>query len=376
MGVNIFVTGATGFIGAHFVSNMARHNPEARIYCLVRSTRRQTSLERLDAILGRTGIENYQKRIIAVEGDLKSIGSAGTRADLDSLAPVISAVFHFAADVNFAAPIERSRRTNVEGLGHVLNFAQRCKAANPNFSHYAHISTAYVAGMRKDVVRESELVHKRGFKNNYEQSKYEGELLVREVADRLPLIVYRPSIVIGNSVTGQIDDGNTLYPVLTQIQKRRPRIILANAHARLDLIDVQHVASSIAVISSNPGNIGGVFHLAAGKGNEVRVKQIIEIFEARIGRKIWLLPYRIYPALVRPLLKLRNDGRFNSVLRFADAFGSYLNVNPQFDVTQARNAVTDAGLSPADPLSILAASLQATTNDAGVGMAVYQGNIQ
>jgi len=124
-------------------------------------------------------------------------------------------VFHCAADTSFAERRrDRVKRVNVQSLGHVLDMAL---AGNCRFFH--HVSTAYVAGIRKGYCPEL-LVETRNFTNVYEETKHQGEKLVLETCSKggLRCNIYRPSIVYGNSVTGKTLRFNAIYyPVKTAL---------------------------------------------------------------------------------------------------------------------------------------------------------------
>ena len=76
---------------------------------------------------------------------------------------------------------------------------------------FAHVSTAYVAGTHTGRFTEDDLYVGQDFRNPYERSKFEAELVVRERGDSLPTQVVRPSIVVGDSRTGWTPAFNVLY---------------------------------------------------------------------------------------------------------------------------------------------------------------------
>ena len=117
---------------------------------------------------------------------------------------------HAAAELKLDGELEELRRINVGGTAHLLELA-RAAHADHGLERYAHVSTAYVAGGRTGEVAEEELTDRYGFSNAYEQTKYEGELLVREAMRELPVSVFRPGMVVGDSRTGEIRSFNTVY---------------------------------------------------------------------------------------------------------------------------------------------------------------------
>ena len=87
----------------------------------------------------------------------------------------------------------------MSGTENVVHF---CYTEKIKRLHY--ISTAYVAGKRRDVVYEDELDKGQSFNNNYEKSKFDTEKLLNQVVRQydVPTTVYRPSIIVGDSRTG------------------------------------------------------------------------------------------------------------------------------------------------------------------------------
>ena len=72
----------------------------------------------------------------------------------------------------------------------------------------------YVAGRREGVIKEDELDVGQEYSNSYEQTKMEAEALVREFGERHPVAIHRPSIVVGDSRTGETASFQGFYQAL------------------------------------------------------------------------------------------------------------------------------------------------------------------
>ena len=146
------------------------------------------------------------KNVHAVAGDVRS-PRLGLPDDIyRDLVRRVDVIIHAAADLRLDASIEDLRRTNVEGVRHVLEFAREIDAVH-GLQRLVHVSTAYVAGGGSGTIDEGPPSDRFGFLNPYERSKYEGEMLVRAAMDgRLPIAIARPSMVVGDSRTGAIND--------------------------------------------------------------------------------------------------------------------------------------------------------------------------
>jgi nucleoside-diphosphate-sugar epimerase len=210
-GATLLLTGATGFLGGHFLRYRLRCSG-ARVVALVRSSSTEPFNQRL-AHLERL----YPGRIQPVEGDVRLPGLGIAPANREALLTVVDALWHFAADTRFEALLrDELFRTNFDGTRHVIEFAR----ALPGLKHLYHVSTAYVAGdqRRNNRVPEALLTRPASFKNPYEESKYAAECAVAESG--LPATIFRPSIILGERVSG-LCDGQTVYKVAQLLRLAR-----------------------------------------------------------------------------------------------------------------------------------------------------------
>src|SRR5690606_22763927 len=90
---------------------------------------------------------------------------------------------------------------NVGGTREIIEFAGECK----ELRRLCHWSTAAVSGKRPGVIVEDELDAGHGFHNAYERSRFEAEKLARQAQRRLPLTIFRPGVIVGDSRTGEVD---------------------------------------------------------------------------------------------------------------------------------------------------------------------------
>ena len=121
----------------------------------------------------------------------------------------MSTIVHCAASVSFDLPLGEARAINLEGTRRMLEFAGLVRESG-GLERYGHVSTAYVAGTHAGRFAECDLDVGQGFRNSYEQSKFEAEQLVRS-QDGLPFTILRPSIVVGDRRSGWTSAFNVLY---------------------------------------------------------------------------------------------------------------------------------------------------------------------
>jgi HAD superfamily hydrolase (TIGR01490 family) len=160
-GKNVLVTGVTGFLGQAVFERLLFDFDDTRVTLLVRPQLGSTGRQRVESLMGRpmfnalrdkVGVEGIQamleRRVDVVDGDFSA-------SDL-SLPQGIDVVIHCAATVSFDPPIDEGFQTNLLGAVRFYEAVLRSNAA----PHLVHISTAYVAGVRKGVIPEATLDHR------------------------------------------------------------------------------------------------------------------------------------------------------------------------------------------------------------------------
>lgn len=259
--VSIFLTGATGFLGAFLLHELLQQT-QADIYCLVRSTNTEESKQKIRRTLASYALwdEGLSSRIIPVVGDLSEPLFGLAAHQFQRLANTIDSIYHSGASVNWIYPYERLKPTNVLGTQEVLRLASQNKA---KAVHY--ISTIAVfpllANAQVRVIREPDSLDHGGILyGGYTQSKWVAEKLVTMARSRgIPICIYRPALITGHSRTGvwNTDD------VLCRAIKSSIELGTApDAEARLNMIPVDYVSKAVVHLSRQGNAFGRVFHLA------------------------------------------------------------------------------------------------------------------
>jgi thioester reductase-like protein len=126
-----------------------------------------------------------------------------------------------------------------------------------------HWSTAMVSGDRSGTVYEDDLEASQGFHNGYERTKYEAERLVRAAMRQLPITVLRPSIIVGDSKTGEIDrlDGPYYLMVLIATNASRVRLPLPGRNTPLHVVPIDYVIEAAWHIMRTADAAGKTYHV-------------------------------------------------------------------------------------------------------------------
>ncbi|MGI8409925.1 MAG: SDR family oxidoreductase, partial [Pyrinomonadaceae bacterium] len=205
----------------------------------------------------RTPLENFA----LIEGDITREDLGIAAEDLEAIREETTGVFHLAAAYDLSVRKDAAYSVNLEGTKSVNEFARSL----PNLRRYNYVSTCYVAGKRKGHILESELEHEAGFRNFYEETKYLAEIEVEKLKSDLNVTIFRPSIVVGDSETGQTAKYDGIY-YLIQYLRKAPNLLrfinVGNKEVKLNLVPVDFVVEAIAVLSKEERIIGKTIALA------------------------------------------------------------------------------------------------------------------
>ena len=243
-------------------------------------------------------------------------------------------------------PLERSRAVNVGGTRGMLDLARE-RARRGTLTRFDYVGTAYVAGRRTDVVPEDELDGRLGHKNTYERSKFEAEGLVRAAAGELPVCIFRPSIVVGESDSGRTTSFNMIYWPARLYASGLWRTCPGNPEAPVDLVPVNFVRDALLAIRRQPRSLGRCFHLAAGPEGFLPLARIVEVLREFVpGRKpvrfvdpSWWMRY------VHPLIKHLTFGSPRRIVRNGEFYVPYFVANPRFDNAGTRELLEGTGVA-------------------------------
>jgi long-chain acyl-CoA synthetase len=307
------------------------------ICCLVRADSQADADGRIRAALGLLfGDESaHAGRVTAIRGDIERPVLGLAPNEYEALADRVGDVVHCAASVSFSLPLDRSREINVDGTGHMLDFGVTC-AARGGLGHFAYVSTAYVAGTHEGIFTEDDLNVGQSFRNPYERSKFEAEQLVRSYADRLPIQVFRPSIIVGEESSGWTMSFNVLYSPLKAFSRGALPAIPAAADAPVDVVPVDYVADAVFELANRPAQTGAeTYHLVAGP-RATTVGHLVSLSARHLGRPApQLIPPRAY-SIVHPFLKRVLGGRSRRAIEQMKVFFPYFSSRVRYGNERTR----------------------------------------
>lgn len=289
-----FVTGGTGFIGRFLVDELVAGR-EGTIYLLTRRERKA----RAEALVRRWGAD----RVVPVTGDITRRGLGVDRGWVAEHSGEIDHFFHLAAVYDLAATAEVNRKSNVDGTRRALQLAGGLGAGR-----FHYMSSVAVSGDHRGPYDESMFDVGQEHSASYTETKAEAEALVRESG--LAWRVYRPSIVVGHSETGEMDkvDGPYyLFPLLRVLRDLVPGWVplVGVDLGDTNVVPVDYVAKATDHLAHRPDLDGQTFHLTNPEPQPVT--EVINLFCAAAGAPRFATPVDRHVARRLPFAGLVPD---------------------------------------------------------------------
>jgi myxalamid-type nonribosomal peptide synthetase MxaA len=253
----IFLTGATGFLGAFVLDELLRRTG-ATVYALVRGADAGESMTRLRSALAGFRIDASQLsgRVVPVPGDLTKPLLGMSEGLFGRLAAEVDEVYHSGANVNFAYPYAALKPANVDGTREVIRLCVRDRIKR--LHHVSAVDAIVNQGLVR--VREADPLPKRPMPHGYVQSKWAAERLVLAAEDRgLPVTIYRPWLTGVHSRTGAC---HTTDYILRLLRACLEVGIVPDYDEALNITPVDYYSQALVHISLQTDSKGQRYHLA------------------------------------------------------------------------------------------------------------------
>lgn len=352
-----FITGATGVVGSAFVEHLL-HETSARVTLLLRPKRGESADKRLEGLFRFWDIPDSQPekraRVGFLAGDVSEPRLGLGDADYSRLTRELTHIVHSAAVVKMNLPLEEARAVAVNGAREIRDLAER--AQEHRLRKIEFVSTVGVLGNRQKPLSEDWLHEPRSFHNSYEAAKAEAENVAEEAVHLgLPLTVWRPSMVVGDSRTGKIIHHQVFYYLCDFFSGARTLGVFPwLGDARLDLVPVNVLVQGMILSSRTPSLAGRIMHACSGSRAVPLgpLRERIQALYERHGRTA-ALRFSIPPRAFNVGCKVA--ARFSSpkargAIESLPIFLAYLEGQQRFENEETARWMASFGLEFPDPM--------------------------
>jgi thioester reductase-like protein len=342
--VAIFLTGSTGYIGAHVAANLlegygaalnvlvrARDLPDAQMR-LWRALQLHLEFPRF--------YEYLQTKVRIFVGDLTEPGFGLSRDEYDRLVHTTDSVIHCAASLNRKS--EKScLNVNLRGTLEVLTLARHAEHYH-GLRRFSEVSTVAVAGKRSnEVVTEDRAIEwDRSDYDPYARTKKFCEHMTRVLLPDTPKMILRPSIVLGDS----------RHAETTQFDMVKAFVFLAGLpvlpfrpNDQIDIVNVDFVAGAIADLHQKDQPKYDIYHLSSGNASQTFRQLTTALASAQQKRAPIFLPFTERPFSSSVNVLSNRKGPLGYGASLMKVFFPYLVWNTVFDNTRV---TTELGRKP------------------------------
>jgi len=321
--MNIFLTGATGFLGGELLVTLAQRKEIKKIYCFIRAESNDEALLRLKLVFSLHNDPFDEKKIIPVTGNLSDPDLAANLTAKKALND-IDIIIHSAANTSFSRIYDNLvEQVNITGLERLLSWAQHL----PHLATFLYVGTATICG--KDInhrsVTEDESPNLTArHLVRYTYTKMQGELLLDKYLPKEKILITRPSIIMGDSRPVMPRSPVILWTVATINQLR---LIPVDAKAPLDMVPVDYAARAIVELLFIQRRYR-VYHISAGRHGSTSTLDLSKSLKPHFAE---LPPFRFVNKTMLSQVKqwarnkLKHDSELYAYTRYLDYWRSLFN---------------------------------------------------
>ena len=223
--MNVFITGATGFIGRSVVRQLLEHHHHATLLLLPGE------------------YSPFKADVRIVRGDITQAES------LENLMADQEAVIHMAGTSGYRCWRD-CRAINRRGTHNVVNEAVRSRVRR-----FIHVSSVSVYGRLSRVTLTEDYPYRK-IGDPFGDTKIDAEQIIRRAAakHKLELTIIRPTMVYGK-------DDNRFIPFLIRNLKKRDCCMIGSGNHSVDLIHISDVSDMIMRVLEDRHAIGSIYNL-------------------------------------------------------------------------------------------------------------------
>ena len=289
------LTGFPDFVARRMLDVILSEEPDTRVRLLIDSDNKKKA---------RRAAESYElERLQFLEGDIAALDLGLSGSEYLELIANITDIYNLAGTWHIGADRAEVKNVNIGGTRNIIDAAYEME----RLERLNHFSTAFVSGDRTGVIMEEELDEDQSFRNYFEETKYYAELEMRKAMDRLPISVFRPSLIVGDADTGEIGEMAGPYYLMNaivQMPSSIPVLMPGKGEKPLNLVPVDYVCRAMHRISLQSGTTGKTFHLT--DPNPLSARRVFELVAEKAGKQppLGYVPYGFTKVLMKlPFVK-------------------------------------------------------------------------
>lgn len=278
VGVEILLTGSTGFLGARILQELVADERVSAIHCLaIRRPNRSTSRD----------LASKSSKIVKYYGDLASERLGLSEESFEDLAQNVDRIIHNGADVSFLKAYSTLEQTNLGSTKQLVRLANERKIP------FHFVSTAGVAQFFPgDELPETFIPANNtpptnmigGGAGGYAASKWASEKYLQECAEKLglPVCVHRPSNILGAGAENVNMTANVIeYSLRIGATPETP-----NLKGYMQFVSVDEVGQGLvdSLFSTHVTDGARVIHHCSDE--KIQIANLKEYLEEKYNRKL------------------------------------------------------------------------------------------
>lgn len=325
--VNVFLTGATGFLGSFILRDLLVSRPghNFKVFAHVRATSKDKGLDRLRQAGKTYGIwdESWTSDIEVILGDLAKPKFGWKEKEYAEFADVIDVIIHNGALVHWVYPYSKLRDANVISTIEILNLCGVGKAKQFSFvsstsaldtDYFVHLSDELSAKGLAGISEEDDLSGSaEGLGTGYGQSKWSAEYIVRAAGERgLRGCITRPGYVGGFSKTGASNTDDFLLRMLKGCAELESYPDISNS---VNWVPVDHVARVVTATALHPPTNDNLPVAHVTGHPRIRMNEFIGVLK-KYGFKLKLDDYPSWKVSLERYVVEKSDSALFPLLHF------------------------------------------------------------
>jgi nucleoside-diphosphate-sugar epimerase len=288
----ILVTGFPNFRGRKMVQHLLEAQPRSLVYVVVQPKFGKQATEALGLL-----DKGQRDRVVLFEGDAAAIDLGLSGKEYRELAARVGRIHHVAQVTFPGVSRAMAEAVNIGATREIIELGRVCQGLKCIVVH----SSAMVSGNRTGLVLEEELEARQTFRSVIEETLARAERLVRAAMADMPIAIVRPTQIVGDSRTGEVDrfDGPYLLILLIVSSPQDfPVLLPARGDAPMNLVPIDYVVRAARVIGQKPQAIGRTFHLTDPM--PLSVRQVFQLVAQSGGKRLpgGFIPSQVTKALL------------------------------------------------------------------------------